>query len=83
MKIYDIARGDIPPLRRGRAPRQDGMEWIGDREVPCWVPAIGQSPNEAAKALGLRLLKRREEGDVVACVTDGDGNTFRAVKASA
>ena len=47
-------------------------EMIGDyeiaREVPCYVPDVGESVNDVATELGLRPLGRRESGHVVAVV---------------
>jgi hypothetical protein len=64
-----------------RLPRQDGTEWVGEVEVPCFVPAVGQSVDAAAKALGYRVLARREESDgICAVIADGDLH-FRCVKA--
>ncbi len=36
---------------------------IDDREVPAFVPALGQSANDAAKVLGWRLLSLSEARD--------------------
>jgi hypothetical protein len=47
-------------------------EMVGDdevaREVPCYVPTVGESVNDVATKLGLRPLGRRESGHVVALV---------------
>ena len=47
-------------------------EMVGDseiaREVPCYVPTVGESVSDVAKKLGLRPLGRRESGHVVALV---------------
>jgi hypothetical protein len=73
--------------KRAAEPKQIGtFDFIdGDiaREVPRYRPAVGQSINDAAKALGLRALGRTEpRAGVVAVISDGGFNAYcvKAVK---
>lgn len=65
---------------------QNGVEvteWFGDREVPSYVVAAGVSVDDGAKAIGLRVLGRRETGEVVAEIHERGGSSFWAVKSEA
>lgn len=70
-------------LRMGtmKKPVRSGVAYIAEigRDVPAYRPAVGQSAQDAAEALGFRLLARSEprEGAEAAIV---EGLTFPAVK---
>lgn len=61
------------PKQRGTVDLAPGVT------VPRYVARVGQSGNEAVKALGLRGLDRREDGEIVAVVDCGDGYQIRCV----
>lgn len=69
-----------------RMPKENGTSNVstpaGDKDVPAWKPAPNQSVDQAAAALGFRVLERRERGkrdDVVGAICDG-GATYPCVK---
>lgn len=61
-------------------PKQSGtIDLAPGLTVPRYVANVGQSGDEAVKALGLRGLARREQGEIVAIVDCGDGYLIRCV----
>lgn len=67
-------------------PRADGVSNVatpsGDKDVPAFRPAIGQSVDRAAAALGWCTLPRSERGkrdDVVGAICE-EGMTYPCVK---
>lgn len=65
-----------------KTPKLDGVAYNADtdKDIPAYRPAPGQSANDAAAALGFKLLGRRDSREhAVAAIVDG-GMTFFAVK---
>jgi hypothetical protein len=63
-------------------PRAAGTTFVGDTDVPLYRPLVGQSVAEAAQALGLRILGRREAGEAVAAIGNPGELPARCVKAT-
>ena len=90
-RLINAPRRRILSGVRARRPEEDTnvkqvasetvYEMVGDdevaREVPCYVPTVGESVNDVATKLGLRPLGRRESGHVVALVASQGLRTRR------
>jgi hypothetical protein len=67
-------------MTTNQAPKLIGTRTVpsaaGEVEVPAYRAAVGQSANDAAKALGLRLIGRREPRESVVAVAIEGGDTY-------